>query len=139
EIRAFGHSGASLKLVGLSFDWGRFHAHGVSLSRAAPTSVSDNGLSKLWFRKLLKFPARRLLYRAKSSMQSSSLIRRDHSSVSYSSVLKFGVETLRELTAVGTERRWRCALPQCRIRNRVVGGGGACGSNWGTCGVTGTP
>ena len=31
----------------------------------APTSVLDNGLSKLWFRKLLKFPARPLMYWAK--------------------------------------------------------------------------
>src|SRR5262245_18405341 len=36
-------------------------------ARAAPTCVSDNGLSKLWFRKLLKFPACRLIYRAKPS------------------------------------------------------------------------
>jgi hypothetical protein len=36
--------------------------HGVSRLRAAPTSVSDNGLSRLWFRKLLKFPAGRLIY-----------------------------------------------------------------------------
>ena len=31
----------------------------------APTSVLDNGLSKLWFRKLLKFLAWRLIYWAK--------------------------------------------------------------------------
>ena len=71
----------------------------------APTSVLDNGLSKLWFRKLLKFPARRLIYWAKPSRQASSLIRCDHSSVSYGGVFTFGVGTFSELTAVSTERR----------------------------------
>ena len=52
-------------LVGLYLIGGRFRAHGVSLLRTAPTFVLDNGLSKLWFRKLLKFPARRLIYWAK--------------------------------------------------------------------------
>src|SRR5215813_4752838 len=68
------------------------------LLRAAPTSVLDNGLSKLWFRKLLKFQTRRLIFLGEASRQSSSLIRCDHSSVSYCGVLTFEVETFSELT-----------------------------------------
>src|SRR5262249_35280815 len=39
-------------LVGLYLIGGRFRAHGMSLLRAAPTSVLDNGLSKSLFRKI---------------------------------------------------------------------------------------
>src|SRR5262249_20497314 len=44
---------------------GRFRPHGMSLLRTAPTSMLDNRLSKLWFRKLLKFLAWRSIYWAK--------------------------------------------------------------------------
>jgi hypothetical protein len=71
----------------------------------APTSVLDNGLSKLWFRKLLKFTARRLILLGEASRQASSLIRCDHSSISYGVVFTFGIGTFSELTAVSTERR----------------------------------
>src|SRR5215831_12598520 len=97
------------------------------LLRAAPTSVLDNGLSKLWFRKLLKFQTRRLIFLGEASRQSSSLIRCDHSSVSYCGVLTFEVETFSELTEHRTAVAWVlvigrvAAKPQAQLASAPEG------------------